>query len=205
MASVNTGANTFQLKYPDGTNVNSTSFGAYGSGGTVAEIYEISTPYLEADLQELQFVQSADVITIVHKNYPPAELARTGHTNWTLTTITFAPTIAAPTSPTNSGSAGSATDWVITAVADETFEESLQSAATTSGDTPSSGSPITVSWSAVTGAGEYNVYKKTNGVYGLIGVAAGTSFVDNGITADATNTPPQARNPLLRLGIIRRL
>lgn len=200
VASVNTGANTFQLQYLDGTNVNSTLMGAYTSGGTIAEIYEIATPYLEADLQSLQFVQSADVITIVHKNYPPAELARTGHTSWTLTNITFAPAIAAPGSPSNSGSGGSVTEWVITAIADENFEESLQSSATSTADTPTSGSPITVSWSAVTGASEYNVYKKTNGVYGLIGVAAGTSFIDTGITADATNTPPQARNPFAAPG-----
>lgn len=200
VAGVNTGANTFQLNYLDGTAVDSALFGSYTSGGTIAEIYEIATPYLEADLMDLQFVQSADVITIVHKDYAPRELARTGHTSWTLTTPTFAPTIAAPTSPTNSGAAGTTTEWVITAIQGETFEESLQSASTGSSATPSSGAPITVSWTASSGAVEYNVYKKTNGVYGLIGVAVGTSFIDNGITADATDTPPQARNPFSSSG-----
>ena len=36
VANVNAGANTFELDYMDGTNVNSTSFGAYTSGGTVS-------------------------------------------------------------------------------------------------------------------------------------------------------------------------
>src|SRR3990167_10465337 len=33
--------------------------------------YEIATPYLEADLLELNFIQSADVLYIVHKDYAP--------------------------------------------------------------------------------------------------------------------------------------
>jgi hypothetical protein len=47
--------------------------------------YEIATPYLEADLYNLKFTQSADILYIVHPNYPPKKLTRTGHTSWTLT------------------------------------------------------------------------------------------------------------------------
>jgi len=158
-------------------------------------IYEIPTPYLEANLETIKYNQSLDVVTLTHKSYAVRELRRSGHTSWTLSLVVFAPSQAAPTSPTNSGAAGSVTEWVITAVNSETFEESLQSSATGSSATPSSGSPITVSWTAASGAGEYNVYKKINGVYGFIGVAIGTSFIDNGITADAEDTPPTARDP----------
>jgi len=38
---------------------------------------EIATNYLEAELFELQFVQSADVLFIVHPNHPPRRLSRT--------------------------------------------------------------------------------------------------------------------------------
>jgi hypothetical protein len=200
VANVNTGTNTFELQYMDSTNVNSTAFGSYTSGGTIEEIYQISTPYVEADLAELQHIQSADVITIVHPSYAPRELSRSGHTSWTLSTITFAPSIAAPTGVTNSGAAGSTTQWVVTAIAEETFEESLASSSTGSSATPSSGSPITVSWSAVSGAQEYNVYKNSNGIYGFIGIAGSTSFVDNGITADTAEAPPTARNPFNATG-----
>lgn len=193
IANINTGAKTFELQYMDGSFVNSTAFSAYTSGGTAQRVYTITTPYVEADLQELNYDQSADIITLTHPNYAPRELARTGHTTWTLTVITFTPSIAAPASPSNNGAAGSATEWVVTAIAQETFEESLQSVSTGSSATPSSGSPITVSWSAVTGAQEYNVYKKTNGIYGFIGVAGGTSFIDNGITPDTDITPPIQR------------
>jgi len=51
--------------------------------------YEISTPYLEADLFDLRFVQSADVLYIACKKYPPYKLSRTGHTSWALEKIDF--------------------------------------------------------------------------------------------------------------------
>lgn len=51
--------------------------------------YEIATPYLEADLFQLKYTQSADVLYITHPNYEPRKLSRTGHTAWTLTTIDF--------------------------------------------------------------------------------------------------------------------
>jgi len=51
------------------------------SGGSA---YEISSPYLEAELFDIKFAQSADVMYICHPNHPVKKLARTGHTNWTL-------------------------------------------------------------------------------------------------------------------------
>jgi hypothetical protein len=157
-------------------------------------IYEIPTPYLEADLETLEAKESADVVTITHKNYPPSELSRTGHTTWILAAITFTPGIAAPTGVSASGGAGTVAEYVVTAVAQDTFEESLASSVAGSAATPSSGSPVTVSWTAVSGAQEYNVYKNLNGIYGFIGVAGSVTFDDIGIDADTTDTPPSNRN-----------
>ena len=56
------------------------------SGGSP---YEIATPYLEADIFQLRFTQSADILYIVHPSYAPRKLSRTGHTAWTLSTIAF--------------------------------------------------------------------------------------------------------------------
>ena len=50
---------------------------------------EVTTTYLEADLFELQFHQSADVIWITHPDYAPAKLSRTSATEFTLADITF--------------------------------------------------------------------------------------------------------------------
>jgi len=82
VANVNAGANTFEL-----SGINSTGYTTYTSGGTISEIYEITTPYLAADLFELQFTQSADTLYITHPDYAPRKLTRTGHTSWTLSTI----------------------------------------------------------------------------------------------------------------------
>lgn len=49
----------------------------------------ISTPYLAADLMELQIKQRADVMWIVHPSYPPSKLSRTGVETFTLTEIDF--------------------------------------------------------------------------------------------------------------------
>lgn len=188
-------ADTFSLKYMDGTAVNSTAFTAYASAGTVARVYTIVTPYAMADLPDLRFVQSADVITIVHPSYAPRELSRTAHTSWTLAAITFAPAQPAPTNPANNGAAGATNSWVITAINTETREESLPTAATTSSATPSAGAPIAVTWTAAAGATEYNIYRAVNGLYGFIGSAVGASYSDVGATPDTTDNPPEARNP----------
>ncbi|MER9392509.1 MULTISPECIES: hypothetical protein [unclassified Mesorhizobium] len=59
---------------------------AYGARvGTV----EVASPYLEADLFDLAYVQSADQMWITHKNYAPKVLTRTAHTTWTLAGYEF--------------------------------------------------------------------------------------------------------------------
>ena len=80
-----------------------TQGGTLLSGGNP---YEIANPYAEADLFDIHYVQSADVLTLVHPNYAPRELRRLGATNWTLTTISFTPLVSAPGSVSVTGSSG---------------------------------------------------------------------------------------------------
>ena len=159
--------------------------------------YEIVTPYAVADLPTLQYVQSADTITLVHPNYAPRELSRSAHDNWTLDIITFGATIAAPTGLASS--AGGVTySYKVTAVDAETGEESLPSASAGSINLTS-----TLTWNAVSGAGFYNVYRLINGQYGWIGVAgavASPSFKDDTYTPDALDTPPVDRQPFTGAG-----
>ena len=56
------------------------------SGGSP---YEISTPYLTAELFDIKFAQSADVMYICHPNHEVMKLSRTGHTSWTLAEVDF--------------------------------------------------------------------------------------------------------------------
>jgi len=78
---------TFEIQDRDGTDVDTTGFTAYTSGGVINRIFTIVSPYVTADLFKLQFTQSADVITLTHQNYAPRDLTRTSDTNWTLTPL----------------------------------------------------------------------------------------------------------------------
>lgn len=89
VGGVNTGANTFNLLDEDGNNVDTSGYGTYTSGGTIAEVYTVTTTYASADIAALKFTQSADTLYITHPSYAPRKLTRTGHTSWTLSTITF--------------------------------------------------------------------------------------------------------------------
>lgn len=154
-------------------------------------IYEIPTPYLAADLPTLHFSQSADVITITHTGYEIYELSRFDHTRWTLAAVTLSPSINPPGSLAVSGAGGSVSFWVATAVKATTLEESIASTNVGANSLPTSGAPRTLTIGAVSGAQEYNVYRHDgSGTYGFVGVATGTTFVDNGIAPDYTVTPP---------------
>jgi len=80
--------NTFSLTDIDGNAIDTTTYTAFTSGGTCQKIYEVDTPYEEADLYELQFAQKADLMYITHPNYEPRKLIRSGEASWTLSTFT---------------------------------------------------------------------------------------------------------------------
>lgn len=65
----------------------------FKDGGQVLDafsaIYEIATPYAEADLPDLNFAQSADSMFLVHPNYAVRKLTRSGHAAWKLAQYTF--------------------------------------------------------------------------------------------------------------------
>lgn len=64
----------------------------YMNGGQILSggvPYEIVTPFAEADLFNLKFSQSADVLYITHPSYAPRQLTRIAHTNWTLSLYVF--------------------------------------------------------------------------------------------------------------------
>lgn len=51
--------------------------------------YEISTPYLEADLPLLKFAQIGDIMYITHPSYAPRKLTRLAAASWTLAQVDF--------------------------------------------------------------------------------------------------------------------
>lgn len=123
-------ADTFELTSVfDGTNVDTTFFTTYSSAGTVAQIFQIVSPYPLADLAKLKYVQSADVMTLTHISYSIRELSRTAHDAWTFTIPTFAPKTNYPTSvAVTTGAVGNyRARYKVTAVGDD---ESLPGLAT---------------------------------------------------------------------------
>ena len=176
---------------------NATYWYAMPSDGT----YQLPTPYVTADLPTLQFSQSADVVTITHTGYAPRDLARSGATAWTLTVVSMVPSISAPGSLAVSGAAGTVAYWEATAIKSVTQEESIPSAQVGASAVPSSGAPRTLTIGAVSGAERYNIYRHDgSGVFGYVGSAIGTTFIDNGITPDYTLTPPMTRDPFTGAG-----
>ena len=85
----NKATNTFQLTDIDGTNVNTTNFTTYSSGGIANKIYQITTEFTTAQIFDLKFAQSADVMYITHPNHEASKLSRTGHTSWSLDEVDF--------------------------------------------------------------------------------------------------------------------
>lgn len=157
--------------------------------------YEITNPYAEADLFDLHYVQSADVLTIVHPNYAPRELRRNSALSWTLSTISFASSIAAPGAPTVTQAGSTAVKYtyyyVVTAVDADGVSESAASASGNVGSNLfETGCTVTITWGAVAGASRYNVYKQQGGLYGYIGQTTGLSIVDDNIAPDLGKTPP---------------
>tara|TARA_Y100001938_G_scaffold88334_2_gene121091 strand:- start:531 stop:2534 length:2004 start_codon:yes stop_codon:yes gene_type:complete len=85
----NSSTNTFTLTDLFGVAINTTNFTTYTSGGTATEIFEVATPYPEADLFDLRFAQSADTMFIVHPSHDIRTLTRSDHNNWTFATFSI--------------------------------------------------------------------------------------------------------------------
>lgn len=161
--------------------------------------YEIETPYAADDLFDIHYVQSADVMTLVHPAYPPKELRRYGTYDWRLVDISFGSTLKAPTGLKVSQHISSSTSnkedyrrtYAVTALLADGTQESVKSDSVTINCNPyGDGAYNTVSWNAVSGAGLYRVYRDQGGVWCYIGQTDKTEIIDENISPDASITPP---------------
>ncbi|MEP3275331.1 MAG: ubiquitin-activating E1 FCCH domain-containing protein [Stappiaceae bacterium] len=195
----NATANSFTLVDRWGTDVDTTSYGAYLSDGQADAVYQIASPYPAAALENLTYVQEADVMYFCHEDFAIRKLGRTGDDSWTFSQPDFTPDMTAPVNVAAARASGSGSTqyrYVVSAIDEDTGEESLPSAeASVTNNLLIAGYKNTISWDAVTGASRYIVYKYDSGVFGYIGGADGTTLIDENITADLADTPQQARNP----------
>lgn len=200
----------------NGNNINSTSYGAYVSGGLSERVYTLPSPYAAADLALLKFAQNVNTLVLCHPNYPPNILTLITATNWTIVSIVFGPTINAPTGigVVTTLTAGGAVHYayLVTGV-DQNGQESPQSAigtVTSAQDLRTTPGTNTITWNAVPGATSYNVYKAelsyagalpAGSQFGFIGNCTGLSFIDSNIGPDFSETPPIVENPFLGSGV----
>jgi hypothetical protein len=182
---------------------------------SVARVNRTASPYNAGELAELDYVQSFDVVYLAHLNHDPGKLIRASHTNWAFSSLTFGPTIAAPTAigisvsnpnvdAANSGNAyfPQADTYAVTAVDDQSGQESRASS-TVSGtnDLTLKRNKNTISFTPPAGAERCRIYKSHNQQdFGWIGDTDQTSFTDDNIDPDLTDAPPQAFDPFTLSG-----
>ena len=197
------------------------------NAGFILEIsgseYIIGTPYAAAELPDLKFAQSADILQITHPNHPRMVLRRLGETNWTLSEPVIGATILSPSnqSATITGLPADLHDpqnttylYTVTAVnrnGDESpmafgYGPTLSLFAMVTGinmaNTPGT---VTLKWDIVAGAAYYNVYKTIPGYanqvpphtasFGFCGISYGNLFIDSNIVPDFTKSPPLHTDP----------
>lgn len=137
-------------------------------------------------------------------NLTSASTATTGLISATALTTPSAPTV------TNQGAAGSTSyTYLITArtLSGETIQSSTTVTAT--GNATLTGSNFNrITWSAVTGAADYRVWRtassgtpSSTGVIGTVLASATLSLDDTGLTATAANTPSQNTTNGLAIGV----
>ena len=180
-----------------------------------SRIYKVGSPYNGVELDQIDFEQTADTMYLAHIDHAPTKLVRAGHTDWTFTSITFGPSIDAPTScaaaatTANTDTENSGNNYFpqpvtycVTAVNDDTGHESRASNEdTVSNDLTLKRNYNTITWAAVTGASRYNIYKAENSqFFGYIGTTDGLTFRDDNIGPALDRSPPQGYNPFSGAG-----
>ncbi len=97
-------------------------FRIYRDGGQVVSggsAVEVATPYTSAQIADIKFTQSADVMYIVHPDHSVRKISRTGHTSWTITEVDFrrGPMLDQNTTTTTLSSSGLTGSVTVTASA----------------------------------------------------------------------------------------
>lgn len=170
----------------------------------------VATPYLAVDLQRINYTQSADVLTLVHPSYPPANLSRTSDTTFVYELLTTGPTIEPPVITTFVAphSGPYSFGYLVTAVDLDGKEESLPSnpgVKHSEAQNETTNRVIGLSWTAPPEpVSKYNIYKwgpidavtlNPATVWGFIGSSQTTTFTDNNIAPDFSKQPPGWGDP----------
>lgn len=180
-----------------------------GADGLLAGV-SIKNPYTLDDVYALSTAQAGDIVYLAHKNYALRKLTRSGTAPdyaWALEEVALNQSIASPAAPTVAFVRDNGDDtaplnytlrYVVTAVDADGVESVASAVGAAAGKYPTDwvvGNHVNLSWAAVDGAEEYNIYRESAGYYGFIGVSRGTSFQDQNFEPDTATTPKEDWNP----------
>jgi len=129
------------------------------TGGTGPGRLEVAHDYQESELFSLQYVQTADTMSIAHSAHPPAELRRSSEYSWALSDINFGsdPSMVPAGVTLSAVGTGAGTDsktyrYVITSTGEDGIESlSCAEAIITTPET-SSTAAVEVTWKRIEGA-----------------------------------------------------
>lgn len=186
--------------------------GAYITGAGALPI-RISTPYSPLDLPTLRFVQSADVLTLVHPKHQPAELRRYSATDWRLVPFTTGTSMPAPTGvtaearittpvPGSPPPAEHPFDYAVSATNSSRHDEGPISATASCsnqdlGYYKQYGTLNHLAWDATPGADLYTIYRRYQGRWARVASTTDTFFDDIGFLPDTAIGPPVGADPFL--------
>lgn len=165
----------------------------------------ISSPYRIQDVYNLSYSQVGDVIYIAHKNYALHKLMRSGAYPyiWKIEEVKINQSLPAPLNPTctwNESGEGTKPPinyqlrYKIVAVNEDGVQSIGSKVCQVMGRYPTEwvvGDYVDITWSSVSGAKEYNIYRESAGYYGYIGTTETTSFRDNNYEPDTSDTPQE--------------
>ena len=136
------------------------------SGGNPVEVV---TPYTTADLPLLKWTQMNDTMWIVHPNYPPAKLTRTGASSFTYGTVPFGSAVTAPTgvsitngtgtlAPVVSVTSGGSGSWTSGIPGQFSVTAVVGGVESTLSNTVNLLPGAVITWTSVPSATKYNLY-----------------------------------------------
>lgn len=184
--------------------------GAFITGAGALPI-RIVTPYTAVDLPTLRFVQSADVLTIVHPGHQPMELRRYSATDWRLVPFSTGTSMPAPTGltaearittaiPGSPPPAAHPFEYAVSATNSGQHDEGPLSASATCnnqdlGYWKQYGTLNHLAWNATPGADLYTVYRRYQGRWARVSSTTDTFFDDINFTPDTAISPPVGTDP----------
>ncbi len=156
------------------------------TGGLLPDV-SMPSPYELAEVYELSTAQAGDVIYLAHKNHPLCKLTRPGtwpHYTWNLAEVALNRSLPPPAQPVaefvrdnddDKAELSYTLSYVVTAVDANGMESLASDTCQCEGKYPTDwvvGNHVNLTWQAVEGAAEYNIYRECAGYFGLIGVAS---------------------------------